>query len=337
MKIGVILMKKLLIIITLISTVSVMAKDHQLAIVIHGGAGTILKANMSDEKEAAIQAKLKQAINAGYAVLEKGGESTDAVIAAINVMENSSLFNAGIGAVYTRQGKHELDASIMRGNDLQAGAVAGVSHVKNPINAAKAVMLHSPHVLLSNQGADKFAKQQGLETVDNSYFDSEYRFKQWQAINKKDEVSLSEDLLKTDHKFGTVGAVAIDKSGTIAAGTSTGGMTNKAYGRIGDSPIIGAGTYADNRSCGISATGHGEYFIRYAVAHDICARVLYKNIPLQQSADEVIGQDLKNIGGDGGIVGLDNKGNPVMVFNTAGMYRGFKTESSDTQVFIYHH
>jgi len=328
-------MKAILIFITLTITGLVMAKEHQLAIVIHGGAGTILKKNLTDEKEAAIQAKLEEAINAGYSVLENGGESTDAVIAAINIMENSPLFNAGIGAVYTKQGKHELDASIMHGNDLQAGAVAGVSHVKNPINAAKAVMLNSPHVMLSNQGADKFAKQQGLETVENKYFDSEYRFKQWQAINEKDEISLSEDLLKTDHKFSTVGAVAIDNNGNIVAGTSTGGMTNKAYGRIGDSPVIGAGTYADNRSCGISATGHGEYFIRYTVAHDICARVLYKNISLQQSADEVINHDLKNIGADGGIIGLDKMGNPVMVFNTAGMYRGYKTESSDVKVLIY--
>jgi len=331
-------MNKKSLLLTLILTFNIMATPHpkrQLAIVIHGGAGTILKENMSDEKEQAIKLKLTQAINAGYKVLVNGGTSTDAVIAAINIMEDSPLFNAGIGAVYTAQGKHELDASIMRGNDLQAGAVAGVSHVKNPINAAKEVMLNSPHVLLSNLGADKFAKQQGLDTVDNSYFDTEYRFEQWQAIQHKKEVSLSEDSLKSDHKFGTVGAVAIDKDGNIAAGTSTGGMTNKAFGRIGDSPIIGAGTYADNRSCGISATGHGEYFIRYAVAHDICARVLYKDISLQQSANEVINQQLKKVGGDGGIVGLDNKGRPVMTFNTAGMYRGFKTESSETEVFIY--
>lgn len=328
-------MKIILIYLFLITSSNIMAKDHQLAIVIHGGAGTILKANMSDEKELAIKLKLEEAVNAGYAVLEHGGESTDAVIAAINVMENSPLFNAGIGAVYTKEGKHELDASIMRGNDLQAGAVAGVSHVKNPIIAAKEVMLNSPHVMLSNQGADKFSKQQGLETVKNSYFDSEYRFKQWQVIQHKKDVSLSEDLLQTDNKFGTVGAVAIDKNGDISAGTSTGGMTNKAFGRIGDSPIIGAGTYADNRSCGISSTGHGEYFIRYAVAHDICARVLYKGISLEQSAEEVINHDLKNVGGDGGIIGLDNKGNPVMVFNTAGMYRGYKTEKTNTRVFIF--
>ena len=328
-------MKALLFTLTLLLSMNTFAKNHQLAIVIHGGAGTILKKNLSDKQEQAIKLKLKQAIQAGYAVLEKGGESTDAIIAAINVMENSPLFNAGIGAVYTKEGKHELDASIMRGNDLQAGAVAGIRHVKNPINAAKEVMINSPHVMLSNQGADKFAKQQGLEIVDNHYFDTDYRYQQWQFIQNKKSVSLSEDLLKTDYKFGTVGAVAIDRNGTIAAGTSTGGMTNKAFGRIGDSPVIGAGTYADNRSCGISATGHGEFFIRYAVAHDICARVLYKGISLEESAHEVISHQLKDVKGDGGIVGLDKYGKPVMVFNTAGMYRGYKTENSDTQVFIY--
>ncbi len=312
-----------------------MAKEHQLAIVIHGGAGTILKKNLSDEKEKAIKLKLQEALDAGYKLLTEGKSSTDAVVAAINVLEDSAYFNAGKGAVYTTEGKHELDASIMRGNDLQAGAVAGVSNVKNPINAAKAVMLNSPHVMLSNNGADQFASSQGLETVENSYFDSEYRYQQWQSVLKKDSISLSEDLLKSDHKFGTVGAVAIDKNGIITAGTSTGGMTNKAFGRIGDSPVIGAGTYADDRSCGISATGHGEYFIRYAVAHDICARSLYKEISLAESADQVIKHDLKNAGGSGGIVGLDNKGNVVMSFNTAGMYRGYKTATSTVQVFIY--
>ena len=314
---------------------TIMAKDHQLSIVVHGGAGTILKKNLSDEKENAIKAKLSEAIEAGYAVLEKGGDSSKAVIAAINVMENSPLFNAGIGAVYTADGKHELDASIMRGSDLQAGAVAGVKTVKNPINAANEVMLNSPHVMLSGDGADEFAKLQKLEVVDNNYFDSEYRYKQWQAIQGKKEVSLSEDLLKTDHKFGTVGAVAMDKNGNITAGTSTGGMTNKAFGRIGDSPVIGAGTYADNRSCGISAAGHGEYFIRYAVAHDICARVLYAKVSLKDAAEHVINKELKAVGGDGGIIGLDKHGMPVMIFNTAGMYRGFKVEESEAEVFIY--
>lgn len=310
-------------------------KNKPIAIVIHGGAGTILKENMTPEKEAAISAKLEESLKAGYQFLKNNGTSTDAVIAAINVMENSELFNAGKGAVYTATGEHELDASIMRGSDLQAGAVAGVKKIKNPINAAKEVMLNSPHVMLSGKGADEFAAKQGLEMVDNKYFDSEYRYQQWLEIQKKDTVSLSEDLLKTDGKFSTVGAVAIDKKGNITAATSTGGMTNKAYGRIGDSPIVGAGTYADNRSCGISATGHGEYFIRYAVAHDICARTLYQNKSLEQAADEVINQILKNAGGDGGIIGLDKNGTPIMIFNTPGMYRGYKTEQSEYTVLIY--
>jgi beta-aspartyl-peptidase (threonine type) len=328
-------MKLFLLLILFNYSVTLMAKDHSISIIIHGGAGTILKKNLSDEKELEIKEKLSEALEAGYAVLEKGGDSTTAVIAAINVMENSPLFNAGIGAVYTATGEHDLDASIMRGSDLQAGAVAGVKMVKNPINAAHAVMLKSPHVMLSGAGADEFAQQQKLELVDNKYFDSDYRYQQWQAIQGKSEVSLSEDLLKTDYKFGTVGAVAMDKDGTIAAGTSTGGMTNKAFGRIGDSPVIGAGTYADNRSCGISATGHGEFFIRYAVAHDICARVLYSQVSLEQAADEVINKQLKSVGGDGGIIGLDKDGKPVMIFNTAGMYRGFKVEGSEAEVFIY--
>lgn len=310
-------------------------KTHQLAIVIHGGAGNILKERLPDEKETQIRGKLKEAIDSGYAVLAAGGDSAQAVIAAINVMENSPLFNAGIGAVYTKDGTHELDASIMRGDDLQAGAVSGTRHVKNPINAAYEVMVNSPHVMLSNDGADAFAKQQGLTPIDNHHFDTENRYKQWQKIQGKDEVSLSEDLLKTDGKFSTVGAVAIDINGIITAGTSTGGMTNKAFGRVGDSPIIGAGTYADNRSCGISATGHGEFFIRYAVAHDICARVLYKNISLQEAAIEVIENDLMKVGGDGGIVGLTSQGEPVMVFNTPGMFRGSKTESSATSVSLF--
>ena len=325
---------KYLIILLLVS-LNIIAKENKLSIVIHGGAGTILKKNLSDKKEAEIRAKLTQALNAGYKILENGGESTAAVIAAINIMEDSPLFNSGKGAVYNKNGQHELDASIMRGSDLQAGAVAGVMHVKNPINAAFEVLQNSPHVMLSGDGADKFAKKQKLEMVDSSYFDTDYRFNQWQAINNKKKISLYDDLLKTDYKFGTVGAVAIDKNGTIAAGTSTGGMTNKAFGRIGDSPIIGAGTYADNRSCGISATGHGEFFIRYSVAHDICARVLYKNITLSQAAKEVINEDLVKAGGDGGIIALDKNGDVVMAFNTAGMYRGYKSSDSSTQVFIY--
>ena len=316
-----------------------MAAEQQIAIVIHGGAGTIKRENLNTEQELAIKQDLQAALDAGYAVLAQGGDATQSIIAAIQVMENSVHFNAGKGAVYTKPGKHELDASIMRGNDLEAGAVAGVSFTKNPILAAQQVMLNSPHVMLAGSGADTFSKLKGLEQVENSYFDTEARHKAWQEVDAKtkakeaDQAS-QQDVLDAEFKFGTVGAVAVDKNGDLAAGTSTGGMTYKAWGRVGDSPIIGAGTYADNRSCGISATGHGEFFIRYAVAHDICARVRYQNKPLQQAAEEVIMQELNQVGGSGGIIGMDPAGNPVMVFNTPGMYRGFKTPTT-SKVAIY--
>jgi len=316
-----------------------MASEQQIAIVIHGGAGTIKRENLNAEQEQAIKQVLQAALDAGYAVLEQGGDSTQGIIAAIQVMENSPHFNAGKGAVYTKPGKHELDASIMRGNDLEAGAVAGVSFTKNPILAAEQVMLNSPHVMLAGSGADTFSKLKGLEQVDNSYFDTEARYKAWQEVNVKTKAKQADqashqDVLDVEFKLGTVGAVAVDKNGDLAAGTSTGGMTYKAWGRVGDSPIIGAGTYADNRSCGISATGHGEFFIRYAVAHDICARVRYQNKSLQQAADEVIMSELKAVGGSGGIIGMDPEGNPVMVFNTAGMYRGYKIPTA-SKVAIY--
>ena len=316
-----------------------MAAEQQIAIVIHGGAGTIKRENLNAEQELAIKQALQAALDAGYAVLEQGGNSTEGIIAAIQVMENSPHFNAGKGAVYTKPGKHELDASIMRGSDLEAGAVAGVSFTKNPILAAQQVMLNSPHVMLAGSGADTFSKLKGLEQVENSYFDTESRYKAWQEVDaktkaKKAELASGQDVLDAEFKFGTVGAVAVDKNGDLAAGTSTGGMTYKAWGRIGDSPVIGAGTYADNRSCGISATGHGEFFIRYAVAHDICARVRYQNKPLQQAAEEVIMQELNEVGGSGGIIGMDPAGQPVMVFNTPGMYRGYKTPAA-TKVAIY--
>lgn len=316
-----------------------MAAEQNLSIVIHGGAGTIKRDQLTAEQEKGIKADLQAALDAGYQVLEQGGDSTQAIIAAIRIMEDSTHFNAGKGAVYTKPGKHELDASIMRGSDLQAGAVAGVSYTKNPILAAEQVMLNSPHVMLAGSGADTFSKMKGLEQVENDYFDTEARYKAWQEVDaktkaKQQEQAAVKDVLDAEFKFGTVGAVAIDQAGNIAAGTSTGGMTYKAWGRIGDSPVIGAGTYADNRSCGISATGHGEYFIRYAVAHDICARVRYQDKTLQQAADEVIMQELKAVGGSGGIIGIDPAGNPVMVFNTPGMYRGYKTQQ-ESKVAIY--
>ena len=300
----------------------ILAAPH--AIVIHGGAGKILRDNMSAEVEADYRRALTQAVKAGHAVLARGGKSSDAVIQAILVMEDSPLFNAGHGAVFTHEGNVELDASIMQGDDLNAGAVTGVRRVRNPILLAQSVMLDSPHVMLMGRGADDFAETQGLELVDNSYFHTKRRRRQLQRIIASDlDVTASEQTSDgfEIRKFSTVGAVALDQNGNISAGTSTGGMTNKRYGRVGDSPIIGAGTYADNQVCGISATGHGEYFIRAAVAHDICARVQYQGVDLKTAAKAVINDKLVEMGGDGGIIGLDPQGDIIFAFNTMGMYR----------------
>jgi len=315
----------------------VIAADRDIAIAIHGGAGTILKSNMTPELEKQYHAKMEEALKAGYQILQSGGTSLDAIQTTIVVMENSPLFNAGKGAVFTHQKTNELDASIMDGSNLNAGAVAGVTKVKNPIKLAAAVMLKSKHVMLSGKGAETFAEQNNIELVPAEYFRTERRWnqilkvlnekpKQSKINNHKDKVAYqqkTEMIWPDDKKFGTVGAVALDKQGNLAAGTSTGGMTNKQYGRIGDAPIIGAGTYADNKACAISATGHGEYFIRAAVAHDVCARVLYKKIPLQQAADEVIQQKLATMGAEGGVVGLSPQGKPIFSFNSSGMYRGY--------------
>ena len=293
------------------------------AIVIHGGAGTILKENMSTEQEKAYLDMLHKALDVGSGILKDGGSSIDAVQKTINLMEDSPLFNAGKGAVFTNSGTNELDASIMFGKDQNAGAVGGVSNIKNPINAARAVMEQSEHVMMVGKGAETFAERQGIEIVNPSYFHTDRRKKALDKI-KENEKSIGSAPIDSDYKFGTVGCVALDKFGNITAGTSTGGMTNKRYNRIGDSPIIGAGTYADNNSCGISSTGHGEYFIRYAVAHDIAARMEYKGIGIVQAAEEVVLDKLVKKGGSGGIVGLDRYGNIAMVFNSAGMYRGFE-------------
>ncbi|MDH5397209.1 MAG: isoaspartyl peptidase/L-asparaginase [Cyclobacteriaceae bacterium] len=306
-----------------------------ITLVIHGGAGTILRKNMTPERDAEYREKLTEALNTGYAVLEKGGTSLDAVIAAIQVMEASPLFNAGKGAVFTNEGKNELDASIMDGNTGKAGAVAGVTTVKSPIQAARSVMDSSPHVMMAGTGAEKFAKEQGLEMVDPDYFHTDRRFEQLQKIRESEDKRTGYLFEWPDRKFGTVGAVALDKDGNIAAGTSTGGMTNKRYGRIGDAPIIGAGTYADNATCGVSATGHGEFFIRNVVAYDIAALMKYTGITLNDAAEEVINKKLVEIGGGGGIVSLDRQGNVAMKFNTEGMYRGFINESGKPNTFIY--
>jgi len=310
-----------------------------ITLVIHGGAGTIKRENMTPEREAAYHAALQQALDSGYTVLERGGKSLDAVIAAIKVMEDSPLFNAGKGAVFNSEGKNELDASIMDGSNLMAGAVAGVTTIKNPITAAYAAMTKSEHVMLIGAGAEKFAREQNLQTVDPSYFFDSLRYKQWikakEAETEKDKTAAEIDPYIKDKKFGTVGAVALDKFGNIAAGTSTGGMTNKKYGRVGDAPIIGAGTYADNTSCGVSSTGWGEYFIRLAVAHDIAALKKYAGLSLQQAADSVVMKKVPALGGDGGIIALDRQGNVSMTFNTAGMYRGYIKKRGEGKTFIY--
>ena len=298
------------------------------AIAIHGGAGTILKSSMTPEQDALYRTKLAEAVEIGYAILEKGGTSLDAVEAVVQRLEDDSLFNAGKGSVFNSDGKVELDASIMDGNTLKAGAVAGVHHVKNPIRLARTVMEKSEHVFFIGDGAEKFAQEHGLELVDESYFFTEAR---WQSLQK----AKAKESLTEKEKHGTVGAVALDQHGNLAAATSTGGMTNKKFGRIGDSPIIGAGTYADNETCAISATGHGEYFIRAVVAHDIASLMRYKGLSLQAAAEEVVMNKLAKLGGTGGIIAIDRNANIAMPFNTDGMYRAYKVHGGNTFVAIY--
>ncbi|WP_231916678.1 isoaspartyl peptidase/L-asparaginase family protein [Rheinheimera sp. SA_1] len=311
------------------------------AIVIHGGAGTINKASMTQAQQADYERTLKTAVDAGYVILEQGGSSLDAITKAVLVLEDSPLFNAGKGAVYTYDGGHELDASIMRGDTLQAGAIAGVTNVKNPVLLARAVMEKSEHVMLAGKGAEQFAKEQQLELVANSYFDTEFRFKALQkALETMNKVphQASQRLSPSwqpEWNMGTVGAVALDKQGNLAAATSTGGMTAKRYGRIGDAPIIGAGNFADNSSCAVSATGHGEFFIRYRVAADICARVKYGGISAAEAADQVIQQDLKKVGGTGGVIVMDKQGNISWPFNTEGMYRAKRSAGQVAEVAIF--
>ena len=316
-------------------------KQQEFAIIIHGGAGTILKENMTDSMEQAYKAALTEAIKTGYDILEQGGSSLEAVQRTINVMENSPLFNSAKGAVFTHDGKNELDASIMDGATLNAGAIAGVTTVKNPINLAYEVMVNSDHVLLSGQGAEIFAKERGVELVDPSYFFTQNRFDALQrtlAREKQDSISNASafyDPFIKDEKYGTVGCVALDKNGNLAAGTSTGGMNNKRYNRIGDSPIIGSGTYANNATCGVSSTGWGEYFIRGQVAYDISAQMEYAGKSLKDASQNVIQEKLTKLGGTGGIVALDRYGNPSMEFNTEGMYRAYMDDQGKLILGIY--
>jgi len=292
------------------------------ALVIHGGAGVITRDLMTPERDSAYRKVLTEALETGGNILSGGGSAIDAVEKTIQVMENSPLFNAGRGAVFTNKGTNEMDAAIMDGSDLNAGSVAGITDIKNPISAARAVMEKSIHVMLSGKGASEFAVEQGLEQVDPSYFYTDHRYRQLtEAINRE--------------KNGTVGCCALDKHGNLAAGTSTGGMTNKKYNRIGDAPIIGAGTYANISSCAVSATGHGEYFIRWTVAHDISALMEYSNMSLNEAAELVINEKLAKAGGTGGIVSVDKYGNIAMPFNTEGMFRGFVDSEGNRAVYIY--
>ncbi len=337
-------MKKIFVLMMLTGLVQGLCAQGKTAIVIHGGAGTITRKNMSAEMEKAYREGLFTALQKGYAVLKNGGSSLDAVEAAVMEMENNPLFNAGKGAVFTHEGKNEMDAAIMNGANLAAGAIAGVSTIRNPIRTARKVMENSEHVMLTGKGAEEFAASQGEAIVDPSYF---YTEKRWEGLQRalkaeKTELDHADTVRKTSpktgylifdegKKFGTVGAVALDKQGNLAAATSTGGMTNKRWNRVGDAPIIGAGTYANNATCAVSATGHGEYFIRSVVAYDISALMEYKGLPLKSAANEVVMQKLVKRGGEGGVIAVDKNGHIAMPFNSEGMYRA----SIDTEGKMY--
>ena len=313
---------------------------QQFSLAIHGGAGTILKQDMTTELEQAYIKGLEESLAAGFAVLEQGGSSVNAVKTAIVVLEDNLLFNAGRGSVFTKKGLQEMDAAIMDGKDLSAGSVAGIRNIRNPIELAAEVMLNSNHVFLSGKGANDFAIKQGIKLAPDEYFFSQFRYDQWKEIRDSDNYSLDhtnkglEELMK-DKKFGTVGAVACDKDGNIAAATSTGGMTNKKYGRIGDSPLIGAGTYANNKTCAISCTGHGEPFIRAVAAYDVSCLMEYKGMSLQEAMNEVVNVKLVKMEGEGGMIGVDANANVAMILNSAGMYRAMQNSSGKKYIGIY--
>jgi beta-aspartyl-peptidase (threonine type) len=313
---------------------------QKLSLAIHGGAGTILKEDMTSELEAAYVNGLNDSLAAGFAVLEEGGSAVNAVKASIVILEDNMLFNAGRGSVFTKKGLQEMDAAIMNGKNLKAGAVAGIRNVRNPIELATEVMINSNHVFLSGKGANDFAIKQGIKLEPDEFFYSQFRYDQWKAIRDSDNYSLDhthqglQELMK-DKKFGTVGAVACDCNGNIAAATSTGGMTNKKYGRIGDSPLIGCGTYANNKTCAISCTGHGEPFICAVAAYDVSCLMEYKGMTMQQAMNEVVHSKLPKMDGEGGMIGVDAAGNVSMQFNSAGMYRGMMNSDGEKLVAIY--
>ncbi len=304
------------------------------SIAIHGGAGTLVKGMMTPEKEQEYKGALKLALDAGYLILVNGGSAVEAVEEAVVILENSHLFNAGKGSVFTATETHEMDASIMDGKTLNAGAVSLINGIKNPVSLAKDVMRKSEHVFLAGDGAMQFAKQLNYKIEEDSYFYDKFRHDQWIEIKDTDSFQLDHSV-KKDSKFGTVGAVACDQNGNIAAATSTGGMTNKKWGRVGDSPMIGAGNYANNKTCAISCTGSGEFFIRGVVAYDVACLMEHKNMSLKEASDEVIYKRILKIKGDGGLIAVDTKGNIAMPFNTEGMYRASKSSNGKEEVLIY--
>ncbi|MFT6982636.1 MAG: beta-aspartyl-peptidase (threonine type) [Crocinitomicaceae bacterium] len=304
------------------------------SIAIHGGAGTLVKGMMSPEKETAYRTALKVALDGGYAVLEQGGTAIDAVETAVNLLENSHLFNAGKGSVFTATESHEMDASIMDGKTLNAGAVSLITGIKNPVSLARDVMEKSEHVFLAGEGAMHFANDLNYSLEDPAYFYDELRHQQWLDIKDTDNFQLDHST-KKDSKFGTVGAVACDQNGNIAAATSTGGMTNKKWGRVGDSPMVGAGNYANNKTCAISCTGSGEFFIRGVVAYDVACLMEHKGMSVEDASKEVIHKRILEIGGDGGLIAIDSNGNTAMPFNTEGMYRASKSSNGTEEIAIY--
>ena len=319
-------------------------------LVIHGGAGTIRKQDMTDEKEVAYRKALDNALEAGYLLLENGGTAVEAVLAATMSLENNILFNAGKGSVFAKDGSQEMDASIMDGKNLMAGAVSAVKNIRNPVELAYTIMTKSPHVMMTGQGAADFARLNGIKTEPDEYFFSQFRYDQWKQMQGSAEAVLDHNIVVKDKssvvppeggtteenkKFGTVGAAALDVHGNIAAATSTGGMTNKQFGRVGDSPIIGAGTYANNKTCAISCTGHGEPFIRAVTAYDVSCLMEYKGLSLEEAMNMVVHDKLMKIDGEGGMIGVAANGNVAMVFNSEGMYRGVRTSDGRNEIAIY--
>lgn len=313
---------------------------QKISLAIHGGAGTILKQSMTAEMEKAYLQALAEALDSGFSILGKGGSAVEAVNAAVIILEDNILFNAGRGSVFTKEGTHEMDAAIMDGSNLAAGAIAGIRNIRNPVELALTVMQKSDHVLLSGTGANDFARQHQIKTEPDDYFFSQFRYDQWIQMRDGDSYALDHSATQsgeiiTEKKFGTVGSVACDLNGNIAAATSTGGMTNKNYGRIGDSPLIGIGTYANNKTCAISCTGHGEPFIKAVAAYDVSCLMEYKGMSLQEAMDEVVNIKLPKIEGEGGMIGVDASGNLALLFNSEGMYRGAKSSDGMRFVNIY--